>query len=271
MLEPRRAAAVFLTLLAVVAFAFSSLQSCGKGAGEQEEGGDNPGSEGNWLAGNWTGTFGNKGEGMTLTDPTAVQADFKDDGTFKISLTEASGAYATGKWEEYPGDIIMLQFSESTISRLGASGETQQFKYERRGDKVTIYSDKAILMAKKTGGGSSGNSGENPSAPKGPLVALWRCRDSNSNSWALDVKDPTSFWGTITSTDSKQLVIKGTIEGGLDLNSPVSFTIKDSNNEALIGTQFSGVQREAGLLELSITTSTTAGSAPQGDRFNCRK
>jgi|GEM_PF-2809838 len=241
--------------------------SCGKskggdGSGEGEQ------DDGNWLVGTWQGTYGNKGEGMSLLDPAEARADFGADGAFKIVLVQSTGANASGTWDDYPGEVLMLNIKESTISRLGAAGTTQQLHYERRGDKVTVYSDKVILMAKKSG---SPDDGSDPGTPQNPLIGLWRCKDPGGNSWALDIKSETEFWGTITRSDSKDLVIKGSHATGTDVNKEIRFTVTDSNSDSVRGSEFLGYLRDGAILDLTILSKTTDGATKQGDKFSCRK
>ena len=243
-----------------------SLLSCGKGKG----GGDAAGEadkDGNWLVGSWQGTYGNRGEGMSLLDPAEARADFTADGNFKIILTQSPAANASGTWEDYPGESLMLTFKESTISKLGAPNTTQQMRYERRGDKVTIHSEKIILMAKKSGSDGA----VNPDTPSNPLIGLWKCTDPSRNNWALDIKTDSEFWGTITRNDSKDLVIKGSIAASSDVNKELRFSIKDSNSDSVRGSEFLGYLREGAILEVVLLSKTTDGAVAQGDKFNCRK
>jgi hypothetical protein len=240
---------------------------CGKSKGDGNSGGDNS-DDGNWLVGTWLGTYGNKGEGMNLQDPAEARADFGADGNFNIVLTQAPAANASGTWDDYPGEILMLNIKTSSISRLGAANTTQQFHYERRGDKVTIYNDKIILMAKKNG---AGNNGTDPATPTNPLIGLWRCTDPSRNAWALEVKSESDFWGTITRDGVKDLVIKGSITAGTDASKEIRFSVTDSNNDSVRGSEFLGVLREGGIMDLSIMSKATDGSITQGDKFSCRK
>lgn len=241
--------------------------SCGKSKGGGGGGEDNQ-DDGNWLVGTWQGTYGNKGEGMSLLDPTEARADFGADGAFKIVLVQATGANASGTWDDYPGEVLMMNIKESTISRLGAPDTTQQLHYERRGDKVTIYNDKVILMAKKSG--TTGN-GEDPGTPANPLVGLWRCKDPSGNNWALDIKSESDFWGTITRGDAKDLVIKGSLAISADVNKEIRFTVKDSNSDSVRGSEFLGYLRDGAILDLTILSKTANGTTTQGDKFSCRK
>ena len=254
-----------LGFLAAVSFLCFGL-SCGKSKGD-DKAGNGTADDGNWLVGTWQGTYGNKGEGMSLNDPAEAQVDFDGSRNFKITLTETPAANATGTWEDYPGESLMLHIKESSISRLGASNTTQQLKYERRGDKVTIYSDKVILMAKKAGGADPSK----PNQPSNPLVALWKCTDPSRNQWALDIKSETDFWGTITRDSSKDLVIKGTIATGTDANKELRFTVKDSNSDTVKGSEFLGYLRDPGLLDIVILSKAADGSTTQGDKFSCHK
>jgi len=241
--------------------------SCGKGSGGSGSG-DEGTNDSNWLAGSWLGTYGNKGEGMGLLDPAEVRADFSADGSFKIVLTETPAASTSGTWDDYPGETLILSLKESTISRLGAPNTTHQFHYERRGEKLTIYNDKAILLVKKA---NTDGKGDDAVAQTKPLIGLWKCTDPSANKWALDIKSETEFWGTITRGDAMDLVIKGSIAVGTDAKKELRFTVSDSNNKTVQGSEFLGHLSDDQILNLAILSKTSDGTVTQGSQFSCRK